>query len=63
MFAAVSEVLERVDVHHLDPYGPPTRGPTNLANGLGLCRPHHTLVHKGWKPWQDTDGSWYLEPP
>jgi hypothetical protein len=54
---------EWCDAHHLDPYGPPTYGETNLDNGLGLCRPHHTLVHKGWTPWQDGDGDWYLEPP
>jgi hypothetical protein len=54
---------EWCDVHHLDPYGPPTHGPTDLDNGVGMCRPHHTLVHKAWKPWQDTDGSWYLQPP
>ncbi len=54
---------EWCDVHHLDPYGPPTNGETNLDNGVGMCRPHHTLVHKGWRPWQDADGKWYLEPP
>jgi hypothetical protein len=51
------------DAHHLDPYGPPTNGLTDIDNGLALCRPHHTLVHKGWKPRQDPHGNWYLEPP
>jgi hypothetical protein len=54
---------EWVDVHHLDPYGPPSNGETNLDNGLAMCRPHHTLVHQGWKPVQDPDGTWRLEPP
>jgi hypothetical protein len=54
---------EWCDAHHLDPYGPPTNGETNLDNGIGLCRPHHTLVHKGWTPIQDADGNWYLQPP
>jgi hypothetical protein len=54
---------EWCDVHHLDPYGPPTHGETNLDNGLAMCRPHHTLVHKGWIPVQDDEGQWYLQPP
>jgi hypothetical protein len=54
---------EWCDAHHLDPYGPPTHGETNLDNGLAMCRPHHTLVHKGWTPMQDENGSWYLQPP
>ena len=54
---------EWCDAHHLDPYGPPTDGETNLDNGIGLCRPHHTLVHNGWKPVKDADGNWYLVPP
>jgi hypothetical protein len=49
---------EWCDAHHLDPYGPPTLGETNLDNGLAMCRPHHTLVHKGWTPVQDEDGRW-----
>jgi hypothetical protein len=50
------------DVHHLDPYGPPTNGPTDLTNGLTMCRPHHTLIHRGWRLHQDIDGQWYLDP-
>jgi hypothetical protein len=51
------------DAHHLDPYAPPTNGDTNLDNGLGLCRGHHTLVHNGWTPIQNPDGTWHLQPP
>jgi hypothetical protein len=54
---------EQCDAHHLDPYGPPTEGLTDIDNGLDLCRPHHNLVHKGWKPVQDANGDWYLQPP
>jgi hypothetical protein len=55
---------EWCDVHHIDPYGPPSNGSTDLDNGVGLCRPHHTLVHEhGWKLWQDVEGAWYVEPP
>jgi hypothetical protein len=51
------------DAHHLDPYAPPTCGDTDLDNALGICRGHHTLVHDGWTPVQQPDGSWYLQPP
>jgi Domain of unknown function (DUF222) len=51
------------DIHHLDPYGPPTHGPTNLTNGLTMCRPHHTLTHQGWTPTQHPNGTWHLQPP
>lgn len=51
------------DIHHLDPYGSPTDGPTDLDNALGLCRPHHTLTHHGWTPTQHPDGTWHLQPP
>ncbi len=54
---------EWCDAHHLDPYGPPTNGRTDLDNGLAMCRPHHTLVHQGWTPMQDENGNWYLQPP
>jgi hypothetical protein len=55
---------EWADVHHLDPYAPPTNGGTDLDNGLGMCRPHHSLVHEhGWTPVQDADGAWHLQPP
>jgi hypothetical protein len=54
---------EWADVHHLDPYGPPTNGRTDLENGIGACRPHHVLMHHGWKPVQDEDGRWHLQPP
>ena len=52
------------DVHHIDAFGPPTNGLTDIDNGIGLCRPHHTLVHEyGWKLYRADDGNWYLEPP
>ena len=55
---------EWADVHHLDPWGSPTGGPTDIDNGLGMCRPHHVLVHEhGWQPVQSADGTWHLQPP
>ena len=55
---------EWTDAHHLDPWAPPTHGETNIANGVSLCRPHHTLVHEhGWILYQDDDGQWYVRPP
>jgi hypothetical protein len=54
---------EWCDAHHLDPYGPPTNGETNLDNGIGVCRNHHTLIHKGWRPVRDEHGKWHLQPP
>jgi hypothetical protein len=51
------------DAHHLDPYGAPAEGETNLDNGLGICRGHHTLIHNGWTPVPHPDGTWHLQPP
>ena len=50
MFAAVSDALQRVDVHHVDPYGPPTHGPTILANGLGCAAPTTASYTKAGNP-------------
>ena len=37
------------EAHHIDPFGPPHNGNTDIANGILLCWHHHHLVHElGW---------------
>lgn len=36
---------------------------SRVASGLPACRAHHVLIHEGWTPVRDDDGTWRLEPP
>lgn len=50
--------------HHLDPWGPPSGGPTDIDNGCLLCAHHHRLVHEGrWRLRRDPDGGWTAFDP
>ncbi len=43
--------------HHIDPFGPPTRGETDLDNLIPVCGRCHDLVHRpGWRVAKDPDG-------
>lgn len=49
------------EAHHIDPYDP--GGPTDLDNGILLCRRHHMLLHDhGWRIERAGDG-YMLIPP
>jgi hypothetical protein len=49
------------EAHHIDPYDP--GGPTDLDNGILLCRRHHMLLHDhGWRIERAGDG-YVLIPP
>jgi hypothetical protein len=50
--------------HHLDPWGPPSTGTTDVGNGCLLCGHHHALVHEGgWSLRHDPDGGWTCFDP
>ena len=54
----------RCEAHHLDIYGPPTNGPTDIDNLALVCRHEHHLIHdQGFQLRRRTDGSWQLTPP
>lgn len=47
------------DQHHVTHAGPPTNGPTDLANLASLCRRHHGITHRtGWRM-HATDDQWF----
>ncbi|MEQ8841328.1 MAG: DUF222 domain-containing protein [Acidimicrobiales bacterium] len=54
----------RCEAHHVDFYGPPINGPTDVDNLALLCRHEHHLVHdQGHELRRRCDGSWELRPP
>jgi Domain of unknown function (DUF222)/HNH endonuclease len=52
------------DVHHIEPFGPPANGATNLANLTFACSRCHDLVHRpGWRVAKDPDGTVHTWAP
>ena len=50
------------DAHHVRPWS--AGGDTALANGVLLCRMHHTLIHHGgWEVFIGSDGHPWFVPP
>src|SRR5215207_2030507 len=52
------------EAHHALEYD--NGGPTDIANGILLCRFHHMLTHNnGWtiRPPHQPDGKWLMHPP
>jgi hypothetical protein len=42
--------FSQCDIHHITPWDPPTRGPTDLINLAPLCTVQHQEVHQhGWR--------------
>lgn len=54
----------KCEAHHVEHYGPPVNGPTDIDNLALLCRYEHHLIHdQGFRLEQRQDGSWELLPP
>ncbi|MEZ5168204.1 MAG: HNH endonuclease signature motif containing protein [Acidimicrobiales bacterium] len=53
----------RCEAHHIVPWEPPGKGPTDIDNLVLLCRHHHHLVHdQRWRiSWGN--GGYSLAPP
>jgi len=51
------------EAHHVVPWAPPMRGPTDIDNLALVCTPTHHLIHdQGYRViW--VDGKWTLAPP
>ncbi len=61
MFGGCDRPASWCEAHHIDPYDP--GGPTDLDNGILLCRRHHMLLHDhGWRIERTGDG-YALIPP
>jgi hypothetical protein len=50
------------EAHHIEQWERDS-GPTDLANGILLCRHHHLLVHNNAWEIRRTDGAYWLVPP
>ncbi|MEQ8842704.1 MAG: DUF222 domain-containing protein [Acidimicrobiales bacterium] len=54
----------KCEAHHIEFYGPPTHGPTDIENLALVCRHEHHLIHdQGHQLRRRADGSWELRPP
>ena len=52
------------EAHHIIPWAPPTRGPTDIDKLVLICRHEHHLIHDhGWKVVRGPDARFRLEPP
>ena len=51
------------EAHHIA-YWARDCGPTDIINGILLCRYHHMFIHnKGWEIIRDDHGGYWLKPP
>ncbi len=48
--------------HHLDPWAPPTAGPTDIDNMALVCNTDHHLIHDHGHQLSRSDGEWQLRP-
>jgi len=54
----------KCEAHHIVPWQPPGRGPTDIDNLILLCSHHHHLIHDlGLELRPRPDGGWSLQPP
>ncbi len=37
--------FDRCEIHHADPFGPPTNGATDIAKLILACQHHHHRIH------------------
>lgn len=55
---------EHCTAHHLTPWAPPARGPTDIDNLVLVCtRTHHLIHDHGYQAIRGPDGEWTLHPP
>jgi Domain of unknown function (DUF222) len=62
--AGCTAPFEWTYAHHIDPFGPPTLGETNLDKLIPVCGRCHDLVHRpGWRVVKDPDGTVHTWAP